>query len=528
MTLRDYQIRMYQSTREALRKHDRVCVQAPTGSGKTALFAEMVRAASSRGWNTWIVVPRNELLDQASDALLAVVVRHGRISADSTESAAFDVHVVSKDTLTRRIEMGRVKRPPQLMIVDECHLALDRQIEFAKAFDALVPTGSPRPRILGFTATPERLDGRGLSELYQALVLGPTIPELVARGYLSGLRYFCPPIDGLGNVHRRGTEYDEAELDALLRARKVYGNAVEHYRRHADRKPALVFCRSIKAAAETAQRFCDAGYRFENIDGQMSYRTRRTLIDALRDGQIDGLTSCELITYGLDVPRVECVIMLRPTLSRTLFLQMVGRGLRPWSGKDALVVLDHVGNLQEHGHPFAPHEWQFDGRERRKRAEKPAVVARLCPELDFLYCDRPSCAGCPRAPADGRDPRKPIETVDADLVEAASPVPLSERPPHERLFIETQIDHLAKTACAEMAGARGQMTTIAAGAIGELLAHARGLGRDPMWVYWRLSEGRASVNVPLLCEIGRQAGYAHGWAWYRRREVEKRLGRKAS
>lgn len=527
MTLRDYQIRMYQATREALREHDRVCVQAPTGSGKTAIFSEMVKAASSRGWNTWIVVPRNELLEQASDALLAVGVRHGRISATSTESAAFDVHVVSKDTLTRRLEMGRVKRPPQLMIVDECHLAIDRQIEFARAFDALAPVGAPRTRILGFSATPERLDGRGLSELYQALVLGPTIPELVARGYLSGLRYFCPPIEGLGDVHRRGTEYDEAELEALLRARKVYGNAVEHYRRHADRRPALVFCRSVKAAAETAQRFCDSGYRFENIDGQMTYQRRRALISALRDGQIDGLTSCELITYGLDVPRVECVIMLRPTLSRTLFMQMIGRGLRPWTGKDSLVVLDHVGNLQEFGHPFSPHVWSFDGRERRKRAEAPAVVARLCPEMDFLYCDRPSCVGCPRAPVDGRDPRRPPEVVDADLVEAASPVPMAERPEHERVFLEAQIDHLAKTVATEMSGRAGALTPTAAGAVGELLEHARGLGRDPMWVYWRLSEGRASVNVPLLCEIGRQSGYKHGWAWWKAEEIRKRSPRRA-
>jgi len=383
-------------------------MQLPTGAGKTHIFAEMAKAAEVRGRKIWIVVPRNELLRQASDKLSDTDVNHGRIAVGYNESKAFNVHVVSKDTLIRRL--SKIKTPPDFIIIDEAHIALDRYIDITGHF--------PEAKILGVTATPERLDGRGLSELYETMVEGPPLKDLIEAGYLSNFRYFCPPIQGLENLKKYGTEYAIDELETLLQKRKIYGESIEHYRRHADGRPAIVYCRSLKSAEETAQRYNAAGYAVENIDGTMSYKRRKGLVEALRSGRLQGLTSCDLITYGLDVPRVECIIMLRPTLSRALFFQMIGRGLRPSLG--LTVILDHVGNLQEHGHPLAPYTWKFDGRERRRRAKGPDPAAlRLCPELDYMYCERPTCANCPHNLTGARD--RKLEQIEADLVEAASP-----------------------------------------------------------------------------------------------------------
>jgi superfamily II DNA or RNA helicase len=479
-------------------------MQLATGAGKTHIFSEMAKSAQKRGRKIWIMVPRKELLNQASDNLRDNEVIHGMIAPGFVESKAYTVHVVSKDTLIRRYD--KIKTHPEFIIIDEAHIALDRYLEIAGKF--------PDSKILGVTATPERLDGRGLSELYETLVEGPSIAELISCDYLTDVRYFCPPIQGITKLHRRGTDYNADELAALLERRKVYGSAIEHYRRHADKKPCLIYCRSVQAAAETAQKFSESGYLFENIDGTMSNKRRRTLIDALKTGKIHGLTSCELITYGLDVPRVECVIMLRPTLSRALFCQMIGRGLRPYQDKYECVVLDHVGNLQEHGHPLEAYNWKFDGKEKRgATGEKAPAALKLCPEIDFMYCEKLSCRGCPHHSGKFRDPR--IEYVNTQLVEAGQYISFSDRPmEHQREYVDRineVVDRYKKNE-----------PNIESIAVSEMMQICKELGRQPLWIYNRLNKNKHLVNITLLHEIARQAGYKPGWVYFQKKRLERK------
>ena len=500
--LRPYQKKLFYDVRLAFREHKSVLMQLPTGAGKTIIFSEMGKSSLENQNTVWIIVPRNELLRQASDSLSKINVIHGRIDPKHQESTAFGLHVVSKDTLIRRYD--KIKKHPDFIIIDEAHLALNRYIEIAEIF--------PDSKILGVTATPERLDGKGLSNLYEVLISGPTIQELINDGYLTGMSYFAPPIDGLNKVKRIGTEYSPKELSQLLERRKIYGKAIEHYEKHAKNKPAIVFCRSISDAEETAYRFNSAGYNFESIDGRMSYKKRKMLIDGLKDGTLQGLTSCELVTYGLDVPRVECIIMLRPTLSRALYMQMIGRGLRPYKGKDCCIILDHVGNLQEHGCPWEMNDWRFHGKERRKRTVDPTIRLRLCPDLDFLYCDKPSCVGCEHNQS-GRKERK-LEVVETELKEIKSPIKLSDLKPHKKLEYEKRI-----------AKATDAFRELKPGAVADLIKISDELGNNALWVYWKLSEDRRSVNITLLHEIAKEKGYNPGWAWFQKQKIERRLKR---
>jgi superfamily II DNA or RNA helicase len=405
--------------------------------------------------------------------------------------------------------MDKIKRPPDFVIIDESHLATKRYVQIKEHLLDL----NPSMKLLGVTATPERLDGMGLNKLFDTLVMGPSIKELVELGYLSNVQYFCPPVQGLADLHRRGTEFVQEDVERLLLERKIYGKAIEHYQRHARGRSTLVFCRSLKSAEQTAQKFTDAGYHFENIDGTMTHKKRKGLIQALRDGRIKGLTSCELITYGLDVPSVDCIIMLRPTLSRALYSQMTGRGLRVNPGKENCVVLDHVGNLQVHGHPLEDYDWNFDGYERKKKKrETDLQTLRLCPALDYMYCSKPSCVGCEHS-EDGKDPRQELETVDAELVEA-KPIPLGQRPPEERKEFNDRVSN----AVYEF----NQSERVQSGPVAELLKVAEELGRNPLWAYHRLTEGRKSVHVPLLHEIAKIKGYKPGWAYFQRKELSKR------
>jgi len=503
MILRPYQEKLYLDVRVAFRGRRTVCMQLQTGGGKTVIFARMVQAAYKKGSVVWVIVPRKELLEQASEKLAQNGIPHGQISSGIKESKAYQVHIVSKDTLIRRLD--KIKTEPDFIIIDEAHIALDRYLEFSGRFSSA--------KILGVTATPERLDGRGLSELYETLVLGPPMKSLIEKDYLTNVRYFAPPTPGIENLHRIGTEYKTDELLQLLEKRKIYGKAIDHYRKYAHKKPCLVYCRSVKAAKETAYRFSAAGYRFENIDGAMPKKRRKALLDGLRTGDIDGLASCDLITYGLDVPRVECIVMLRPTLSRTLYCQMIGRGLRPSPGKQECIVLDHVGNLQEHGHPLLDHEWKFDGREKRGRrsGENQEINIRLCPEADFIYCDKPSCAGCQHNRT-GRTVRD-LTVVDTELGEVKNPVKLAHRAPEEKREIQDQINDCVKSYNA----------TGSSGPVRDLIELGEQIGRQAMWVYHLLCEGRETVNVPLLFEIQKIKGYKHGWAYFKRKELREKM-----
>jgi hypothetical protein len=194
-------------------------------------------------------------------------------------------------------------------------------------------------------------------------------------------------------------------------------------------------------------------------------------------------------------------------------MQMIGRGLRTFPGKTECIILDHVGNLQEHGHPLQAQDWQFDGRERRQRAKtNNSAVLRLCAEIDYMYCDKPTCAGC-QYNTTGRTTRN-VETVETDLVEAATPLKgLYDRPPEERAEIVERIN-AAKIRAHE---------DIVPEAIGEMLEIAQELGRNPLWVYWELSKNRATVNVPLLAEIARQKQYKPKWAWFQTKLIRQKL-----
>ena len=508
MPLRDYQREMISRARKAfLRGAKRVCLQGPTGSGKTIIFTEITGSIFSTGKRIWIQAPRNELINQASNKLKDAGIPHGRIDAKHEESAAFRVHVVSKNTLLRRIEKGIVN-PPDWLIPDECHIALDSQIKIWEKLN--------RPLMLGFTATPERTDGRGLSELYQELVMGPSLAYLVECGFLSEPEYYQPPLDGLDALATRGTEFVPSELEKFLEEKAVYGNALSHYENRAPGEPAIVFVRSVKEAAKTSRLWSQSGWKFENIDGSMTADQRLMLIDGLKDGRLHGLVSCDLLTYGVDIPNVSVISILRPTLSAALFFQMIGRGLRMFEGKGACKIFDHVNNLATHGHPLDPRDWAFDGVEK-KRAKKadPELVARLCPNIDFLHCSKPTCAGCPHDDGTTRK-QKMMRVVEAELVRANPRMKLQDRPPIQKAIYQHRISDAVHE----------YQQTGGCDPIGRLVKIAKELKFKPLWVYWKLSEGRHSVNVPLLHEIQKQMGCSKRWAWFQRKHISEKLAAK--
>ena len=586
ISLYDHQAEIVTAAAAGLEKYKAFMIQGATGIGKTRIFANITGRIFLRypEHRVWIIVPRTELMDQASANLTAARLPHAKIGAGMHESRAYRVHIVSKQTLDRR--WGQIKNPPEWIFVDEAHLNFEFQKRLREEF--------PDAYILGFTATPERTSGEGLKEkwvtegeedehtrqaqvsgldrghegdssesrtnseahvphdgkidqplrstlssptrknlggIYGGIHYGPSIPWLTERGFLAALRYYGPPPpDGLEKLHYKNGEAVEKDLSQYLAENKVFGKVVEYYKLHGKRKPdhlrfskhpnkpALIFCGSVEDSKATAQEFRDNGFQFFSIDGAMNKGERKMLIKALKEETIDGLTNCDLATYGLDVPNLEYGSSIRPTQSRSLYFQMIGRLLRPCDGKPDAVFVDHVNLYRRHEDPRYPGvplfylddiTWNFEGRVREKRKVKEGPFLAYCP-LIVGYCTDPGCAaGCKKNPDHELTPgRKPVEVDDTvPLVEIKVPVKFAELPPEEKRDAQ---DRMGRAADKWLASGG-----LDPGPVGELLKMASELGRKPLWVFHFLTEksGKKAVNFPLLFEIARQKGYSKGWPY---------------
>jgi len=370
-TLRPYQTQAVAEIRQAFgQRHRAVLFVLPTGGGKTVLFSHITEQAAAKGNRVCIVVHRVELLRQASASLDAMGVRHGLIAANHGMDLSQRVQVASVGTLARRLR-HLPREWFNLLVVDEAHHS-------NAGTWATVLGHFAAAKVLGVTATPCRGDGRGLGEWYSEMVLGPSAAWLTEHGYLAPAKVLAPPIrfDAKGLRKRMG-DYDMTQAADMLSGGKAMGDCLTHYRQHLAGQTAIAFCCSIAHAEAVARLFNDAGVAAASIDGSMDAGTRELLLTRLSSGELKVLTSCALIGEGVDVPSVAGCILLRPTQSVSLHLQMIGRCLRPQDGKRA-VVLDHVGNTLRLGHHLEHRDWTLDGVMKRSRDAAPSV--KVCPQ----------------------------------------------------------------------------------------------------------------------------------------------------
>ncbi|CAB4126881.1 SSL2 DNA or RNA helicases of superfamily II [uncultured Caudovirales phage] len=410
IALRDYQGTAVDGVRAAYRSGARApLLVLPTGGGKTVVFSHIAQSAAERGNTVLVLAHRRELIRQASAKLRDAGVAHGIIAPGHTPTRDA-CQVASVQTLGRRLSDPRYPEP-SLIIIDEAHHAVAGQW-------ATICASYPRARLLGVTATPQRMDGQGLGTEaggpFDSLVVGPSMADLIERGFLSPCRVFAPAeAPDLSGVRTRGGDYETGALADAMSAPRIVGNAVEHYARHTPGLPAILFSPSVAHAEATAEAFRAAGWRAVAASGTTDPAERDAAIAGLATGAVQVLCSCDLISEGLDVPAVSTVILLRPTKSLGLFLQQVGRGLRPAPGKTALTVLDHAGNTLTHGMPDAPREWTLAGRAKGKKKEQPPA-SRQCPDCFAVTAPLPVCPECGHQFVTAA---REIEVVDGTLSE---------------------------------------------------------------------------------------------------------------
>jgi DNA repair protein RadD len=275
---------------------------------------------------------------------------------------------------------GRTDLPhADIVFIDEAHHVPART--YRHIIDSY-----PDAQIIGLTATPCRRDGRGLGSVFDELVEGPQVAELIAQGYLVGTRVFAPSRPDLTRVHVRQGDYIEAEIAAIMDRPKLVGDTVSHWLRHADRRKTLLYASSVAHSVHTKEEFIKSGVRAEHIDGSTPKDERDAILTDLALGGLEVVCNCMVLTEGFDLPDIGCIVLARPTKSMGLFRQMVGRGLRPADGKDHCLVLDHAGAVFAHGFAEDAVEWSL---EPDRKARTPAHETRaLQPSNRLLECSQ--------------------------------------------------------------------------------------------------------------------------------------------
>lgn len=392
MQLRHYQSKAVDDLRHSYARGKKApLLVLPTGGGKTFCFTYLADKAAQKGKRAVVLVHRQELLMQTSRSLDVLGVSHGLISPNFRENPAVPVQVASVQSLRSRINRGHYD--PDLIIIDEAHHAT------AGSWRAIIER-FPRAKLLGVTATPIRSDGTGLEEVFDDMILGPSTADLIAEGYLVKPVIYGSPIEvDLKGVRKSGGDYNRKELAARLDKPAIVGSAVEHYRKICPEVPAIAFCASVEHAEHVAQEFRAGGFRAKRLDGMMLDSDRKRAIEELATGKLDVLTSCDIISEGTDIPVVGAAIQLRATDSLGLYLQQVGRALRPYDGKSEAVILDHVGNWRRHGFPDDPREWTLEGTKAgRKAANDNGPAIKQCDKCFTVYRPAPCCPACGFAP----------------------------------------------------------------------------------------------------------------------------------
>lgn len=334
IALRDYQHRAIASIRQAAAQGARsILAVSPTGSGKTTIASEIVRRAVERGSRVLWLAHRAELVEQAYDRLALFGLEAGVVSASPTRpvNPFRPVQVAMVQTL-----LARGSRPEADVIIwDEAHHApSDEWSSLARDYAAA--------RLVGFTATPERSDGRGLGNVYQRLVVVAQVRELVEQGHLV-------PTD----IRRPGQR---------LRPGQIAQRPCDAYSRIATGRRAIVFSPSVMAANLHADEFRAAGFAAEVVHGNTSAGERAAVLERFRAGELRVLINVYVLTEGFDAPETDCVILARGCGTAGTYLQMVGRGLRPAPGKRDCLVIDLHGVSHVHGQPEDDRTYSLEGK----------------------------------------------------------------------------------------------------------------------------------------------------------------------
>jgi superfamily II DNA or RNA helicase len=344
LTLRPHQVAAVHATLAALDDGHRALGVAPTGIGKTVIAVSVIR---EQGGRSLTLVHRDELVEQTLDKMRMIGLGDlGVVKAERDETGARHV-VASIQTLAHERRRHRLGADFDLVWVDEAHHSAAPT--YLAVLDQLGCFDEEGPGLFGTTATPDRLDTLGLEHIFDRIAFNIPLLAMIRQGYLADIRALrvVLPVD-LDQVHTRGGDLVDSELAAAYERVDGPRLIADAYAEHARERKAALFVPGVALAHATAAALCALGITAEAVDGAMPLEHRRAILRRLHDGCTRVVPNCQVLTEGWDEPSVDCIALARPTRSRALYQQMIGRGLRLYPGKTDCLVLDLVGASDRH------------------------------------------------------------------------------------------------------------------------------------------------------------------------------------
>ncbi|WP_421930018.1 DEAD/DEAH box helicase [Nitratireductor rhodophyticola] len=411
ITLRPDQEDVRTKLRVALRASTSVLVYAPTGFGKTVLAAALIKMIFAAKKRVIFCVHRVDLIVQTAKTFEKFGIPFSYIASGLHYNPYHRVFIASIATLKNRL--GKI--PADYVMVDEAHLSAASG--WAKVAKHYKEAGA---RLIGLTGSPERLDGKPLGDVWDTMVMGPSVRWLIDQGHLSRYRAFAPAGIDLTGVHTRNGDYVTSEIDDIMSGKAVLANAVRHWRKYAAGKRTIAFAPSVAGAEKLAEEFRANGIMAVALDGNTPQDDRKAAFIGFANRQIDVIVNCQLFCEGFDLAAqvdrdvtIEAVLQHSPTKSLAKHLQQLGRGLR--KKPEPAILLDLVGNIARLGLPDEEREWTLEGR-----TKKGGTSVVICPECFCSHDPAPKCPECDHvyvAASKAKGKPRGLEEVDGELEE---------------------------------------------------------------------------------------------------------------
>ncbi|MBD2255862.1 DEAD/DEAH box helicase [Nostoc parmelioides] len=372
--LRDYQQDLVSKTFAAWSSGIRkVLLQLSTGGGKTVIFAEIASKMTAQGEGVLVVAHREELILQAAEKLTAVTKLQPGIIKAGYKSTDSPLQIASIQTLARR----QTYPSAQLVIIDEAHHSSANS--YRKLLDAY-----PHALVLGLTATPRREDGYGLRDIFDQLICSISTKELIALGYLTDYKLIAGFKYSRHKVPQK-RDFTRKELEEVASDYKP-SEVLKQWQNFCAGKKTVIFAVNVIHSKQIAAAFCADGITCEHLDGETPNDERQAILDRFRSGQTQVISNCAILTEGFDCPDSSAAVIARPTSSVTLWLQMIGRVLRPAPGKDYATILDMTDNWFRLGRPCDNRKWSLEP----VSCDPDTQGSRCCPHCHHVFKPMPS------------------------------------------------------------------------------------------------------------------------------------------